>query len=75
MSVKSTPHVAAYVKNVAEIRAAIESLNEFVQALPLPDNGELPSLHYGHTGTVDLLRQRLDETKLIAEQFYGSNKY
>lgn len=75
MSVKNTTQVADYVKNVAEIKAAIESLKAFAESLPTPENGELPTLHYGHTGTVSLILQRIVTVNLIAQQFYGSNKY
>jgi len=53
MSVKNTAHVEQYVTNIVEMQRMLADLQKFVESLPAPDDaGELPTLHYGHTGDV-----------------------
>lgn len=53
MSVKNKQHVNEYASCVGQMLSMLEDLQEFVESLPAPDDaGELPTLHYGHTGDV-----------------------
>lgn len=70
MSVKSKKHVEEYVKNVDAIHAAIRELMEFVGSLHEPENGELPNMHYGHTGNVDKIATDLTEVVKFTRGFW-----
>lgn len=71
MSVKNSVSVNRYVDNVIAIRAALENMLEFVDSLPAPDeNDELGNMHYGHTGSIELLRQRIAEASQATDRFW-----
>lgn len=49
-------------------QAPEEIATEFAQSLPAPDeNGQLPTLHYGHTGALQELRDKLAEASALAD--------
>jgi hypothetical protein len=70
MSVKSTKHVEEYVENVMSIQAAIIELQKFADSLHAPENGELPNMHYGHTGSVDKIATDLAEVVKFTRGFW-----
>mgnify|MGYP006921321596 CR=1 FL=1 len=68
MSIKHAHTVDRYEVDVREIQAALANLTEFAQSLPAPDeNGQLLTLHYGHTGVLQELRDKLAEASALAE--------
>ena len=70
MSVKHAEAVSGYTQTVVAIRNALDNLIEFVDSLPSPDhNGELPSLHYGHVGTIKQMRSLLSQVAGLADGF------
>ena len=72
MSVKNTEYVQRYVHEVAGLRAALANLAEFVDTLPAPDDaGELPTMHYGHLGTVSAIHVRIGELSRMADEMYA----
>ena len=76
MSVKNQNSVRQYVKDVAEIRAALENIIEFVDTLPAPDdNNELPTLHYGHVGDIAGIRAAVGEVACRVDLMFASNNY
>lgn len=76
MSIKEVSSVARYITRVADIRAAIANLSRFVDSLPAPDdNGTLPSLHYGHLGSLAEMHDSLINAVAATEHFYASHSY
>lgn len=71
MSVKSTKHVEEYVRNVDSIHASIRELMEFVGSLHAPEDGELPNMHYGHTGSVGKIATDLAEVVKYTRGFWN----
>ena len=70
MSIKHKESVQRYVVCQAELVAAIENLNEFVQNLPAPDdNDTLPNLDYGHLGTLQEIHKTIAEAMRLADAF------
>ena len=68
MSVKHLPTVNEYVRQHAAITMALENLQEFVNSMPAPDeNGHLPSVDYGYTGSTTCLYELLTEAMRIAD--------
>lgn len=62
MSVKNTEWVSRYTANITRIQRGIGVLEARVNMLPAPDdNGELPTLHYGHIGSVIEIAKQLDD--------------
>ncbi len=70
MSVKSKKHVEEYVKNVDAIHTAIRELMEFANNLHAPEDGELPHMHYGHTGGVSKIAEDLAEVVKFTRGFW-----
>lgn len=53
MSVKHGESVRQYVASVDGLRDIVQRMSLFLDSLPAPDDdGTLPSLHYGHLGSV-----------------------
>lgn len=70
MSIKHTSSVDRYVACHADLTAALENLAEFVDSLPAPaEDGSLPTLHYGHLGTLEEIRKQLGEAMRLADKF------
>lgn len=62
MSVKHPATVDRYSRQVLELQAFAENMKEFLDSMPAPDeNGDLPTMHYGHIGTLGLIHQLADE--------------
>jgi hypothetical protein len=62
MSVKHPATVDRYARQVLELQAFAENLKEFLDSMPAPDeSGSLPTMHYGHIGTLGLIHQLADE--------------
>lgn len=71
MSVKNQDWVQQYVSEVADIRAALANMLEFVDSLPAPNGcGELPTLHYGHLGTVSAIHHHLATVSRLADEMH-----
>jgi hypothetical protein len=50
---------------------SLQNMLEFVDSLPAPDeNDELGNMHYGHTGSIELLRQRIAEASQATDRFW-----
>lgn len=72
MSVKHKYYVQSYVRHKQDILLMLDQIRERVLGMPEPDsNGELPSLHYGHTGAVGDMCKRIAEAADIAVNIYG----
>ena len=70
MSVKNTTAVHEYTESLIRLRNALANLTEFVEGLPSPDErGILPTLHYGHVGTVKHIENLISEAMLAADGF------
>lgn len=70
MSIKHAHTVDRYEVDVREIQAAAANLFEFAQSLPAPDeNGHLPTLHYGHTGALQEIRDKLVELGALVDKW------
>lgn len=68
MSVKHQPTVEAYVRQHAAITMALENLKEFVDTMPAPDeNGHIPNVDYGYTGSTGCLFELLTEAMRVAD--------
>jgi len=71
MSVKNEQAVADYVRCVADLRAALASLQEFVAGLPVADRAGIPSpFEYGHLGTVQQIHRLIGEASNTADKFW-----
>ncbi len=72
MSVRNKEYVQRYVTEVEGLRATLSSMLEFVDSLPAPDDaGELPTMHYGHLGTVSAIHVRIGELSRMADEMYA----
>lgn len=72
MSIKEASSVAMYITRVADIRSAIATLSQFADSLPAPDaHDNLPSLHYGHLGSLAELQDSLDNAVAATDTFYA----
>ncbi len=71
MSVKSEQAIADYNRCVAELRAGLANLQEFVGSLPVADRAGISSpFDYGHLGTVQRMHQLIGEASRAADAFY-----
>ena len=62
MSVRNPEWVRRYTTSIARIHGNIGRLEFLVNALPAPDDdGELPTLHYGHVGSVIEIARQLED--------------
>ena len=70
MTIKHDPTTDRYISQVADIRAVLANLQEWSDTLPAPDeNGNLPCLNYGHTGTIGHVRELLAQASEATDRF------
>jgi len=70
VSVKNEQAVADYWRCVAELRAGLANLQEFVDTLPVADRTGIPSpFHYGHLGTVQRLHEMIGNASKMVDSF------
>lgn len=69
MSVKNQEWVQRYTAAVCGIQSHAESICAMCSVLPAPDDdGNLPTLHYGHVGSViEIARQLRDLTEAMRQ--------
>lgn len=71
MSIKHASSVNDYVAMVSNIQNALANLAEWATSLPAPDHrGELPTLDYGHLGTIDHIQSLLGQVSQAADKFH-----
>lgn len=69
MTIKHKPTVATYVANQAQAIAMLENLLEFLQTTPTPDeNGRIPNIDYGYTGSFAVLVDHIREASRISDE-------
>ena len=69
MSVKHQPTVERYVRQHAELVAALSNLIEFVESMPAPgENGCVQNIDYGYTGSVGRIHELVSEANQIADE-------
>ena len=67
MSVKHEKTVQRYATQHAQMIAMLENLQEFVSTMPAPDeNGDIPGVDYGYTGSVGRIHELLKEANDVA---------
>jgi hypothetical protein len=67
-AVKDAATIAAYVQHHAMLVNALANLTEFVNSMPAPDeNGNLPGVDYGYTGSTACMVEHLAEATRIAD--------
>lgn len=68
MAVKDIRTVNTYAANHAKMLAAIENLREFIESMPAPDeDGNIPNVDYGYTGSAEEMAKHLAEACRIAD--------
>lgn len=71
MSVRNEQAVADYVRVVAELRASLANLQEFVASLPVADKAGIPSpFDYGDLGAVQRIHRLIGEASKAADEFW-----
>jgi len=67
MAVRNKTTVERYVQHHAELTAMLENLLEFVATMPAPDeNGDIPCVDYGYTGSVGHIHELVKQASDIA---------
>jgi len=62
MSVKNRDWVTRYTVSIDRIRREMQSIETMLQELPAPEHdGHLPTLHYGHIGSVIEISNQMSE--------------
>ena len=70
MTIANANSVSEYATAVIQIRGMLENLSEWSDTLPAPDDDCVPNLHYGHLGTLLVIRRLLREVSSCADQFH-----
>ena len=67
MAIRDKATVDRYVRMHAEILAALENLQEFVETMPAPVDGCIPNVDYTFTGDVGRIHEAISEAARISD--------